>query len=81
MLYRECTVAGVTLSGDTEKTRLVNGTDKVIECEICRHAEDGTALDLTDKDDVVTRKWEWTLAPGAWRSYCRCKLQLLEGSM
>ena len=62
--------ADVTLSGDTERTRLNNGTDKVIECIVYRHSKDGTALDLTDKDGVVTRKWEWTLSPGVLAVHC-----------
>eukprot|EP00931_Biecheleriopsis_adriatica_P085927 TRINITY_DN60695_c0_g1_i1.p2 TRINITY_DN60695_c0_g1~~TRINITY_DN60695_c0_g1_i1.p2 ORF type:complete len:133 (-),score=13.34 TRINITY_DN60695_c0_g1_i1:183-581(-) len=64
MLHRSCTVAGVTLSGDSEKTQLHNGTDKVITCEIFKHGKDGSAMDLTDREGTVNRKWQWTLNPG-----------------
>lgn len=64
MLRRSCTSAAVTLSGDSEKTQLHNGTDKTINCVITKHAKDGTALDITANDGTVSRKWEWELAAG-----------------
>eukprot|EP00929_Paragymnodinium_shiwhaense_P114867 TRINITY_DN83412_c0_g1_i1.p1 TRINITY_DN83412_c0_g1~~TRINITY_DN83412_c0_g1_i1.p1 ORF type:complete len:131 (+),score=17.30 TRINITY_DN83412_c0_g1_i1:94-486(+) len=64
MLYRECQVEGVKLSGDSEKTQISNDSAKTIMCEILKHAKDGTALDLVDKDGAVTRKWEWRILPG-----------------